>query len=93
VNQGLPDIRNRFDEMLNQVETLVNRKAALNTEIMELRNSIYTNIEIIRKQNMRLQTLDRKRRVLEIMLRNANKDSNYHKITEIVDPRCQYSSL
>ena len=47
-NHGLPDIRNRFEELLNQVTSLENEKAALNTEIMELRNSIYTNNEIIR---------------------------------------------
>ena len=86
-NHGLPDIRNRFEELLNQVMLLENEKAALNTEIMELRNSIYTNNEIIRKQDMKLQTLDRKRRVLEVMLRNAKKDSNHHKVKEIVDQR------
>jgi hypothetical protein len=86
-NHGLPNIRYRFDAMLNQVSTLENEKAALNTEIMELRNSIYTNNEIIRKQDMRLQTLDRKRRILEVMLQAGNKEPNYNKIIEIVDQR------
>jgi hypothetical protein len=86
-NHSLPEIRNRFEELLNQVATLENEKAALNTEIMGSRNSIYTNNEIIRKQDMRLRTLDRKRRVLEAMLQNAIKDTNYHKVTEIVDLR------
>jgi hypothetical protein len=36
---------------------------------------------------MRLQTLDRKRRVIEIMLQNANKDSNYNEVIKIVDQR------
>jgi hypothetical protein len=86
-SQGLPDIRNRFEELLNQVATLENEKAALNTEILGLRNSIYTNNEIIRKKNLHLRTLDRKLRQLEVMLQNANKEPNYHKVTEIVDRR------
>ena len=63
------------------------RKIALSTEILGLRNSIYTNNEIIRKQNVQLRTLDRKLSQLQIMLRNASKDSNYHKVIEIVDQR------
>ena len=53
----------------------------------ELKNSIYTNNEIIRKKNLHLRTLDRKLRQLEVMLQNANKEPNYHKVTEIVDRR------
>jgi hypothetical protein len=86
-NQGLLDTRNRFEELLNQISVLENKKAALNTEILGLRNSIYTNNEIIRKQDMRLQTLDRKRRVLDDLLHNVNKDQKYNKVTEIVDQR------
>jgi AraC-like DNA-binding protein len=86
-NQGLPDIKNRFEELLNQVSVLENEKVALNAEIFRLRNSIYTNNEIVRKQHGRLQTIDRKRRALENMLRNASKDSNYHKVIEIVNER------
>ena len=52
-----------------------------------IRNSIYTNNEIIRNQHGRLRTIDGKRRALENMLQNASKDSNYHKIIEIVDQR------
>ena len=86
-NHGLPDIRNRFEELLNQVTALDNEKAALNTEILGLRNSMYANNEIIRKKNLHLRTLDRKLRQLEVMLQNANKDQNYHKVTEIIDRR------
>jgi hypothetical protein len=86
-NHGLPDIRNRFEELLNQVTALEDEKAVLNTEILGLRNSIYTNNEIIRKQDMKLQRLNRKQRVLETMLQNANKESNYYKVKEIVDQR------
>jgi hypothetical protein len=86
-SQGLPDIRNRFEELLNQVATLENEKAALNTEILGLRNSIYTNNEIIRKKNLHLRTLDRKLRQLEVMLQNANKEPKYYKVTEIIDRR------
>jgi hypothetical protein len=49
-NYGLPDIRNRFEELLNQVTALENEKAVLNTEIVGLRNSVFTNNEIIRKK-------------------------------------------
>ena len=54
---------------------------------MGLRNSIYTNNEIIRNQNTQLLTLDRKHKQLQVMLRNTNKDPNYDKISEIVDQR------
>ena len=73
--------------MLNQFAALESEKATLNTEILGLRNSIYTNNEIIRKKHLQLRTLDRKFRQLEIMLQNANKDPNYHKVKEIVDQR------
>jgi cell division septum initiation protein DivIVA len=81
------EIKHRFEELLNQVAALENEKATLNTEILGLRNSIYTNNEIIRKKNLRLRTLDRKLRQLEVMLQNANKEPNYHKVTEIVGRR------
>ena len=64
-----------------------NKKAVLRTEILGLRNSIYTNNEIIRNQNTQLLTLDRKHKQLQVMLRNTNKDPNYDKISEIVDQR------
>jgi chromosome segregation ATPase len=84
-NHSLPEIRNRFEELLNQVGTLENEKATLNTEILGLRNSIHTNNEIIRKKKMQLQILDRKLRQLKVMLQAANKDPNYNKVIEIVD--------
>jgi hypothetical protein len=86
-NHGLPNIRNRFEVILNQVAALESEKAALNSEILGLRSSIYDNNEIIKKQDMRLQALNRKRRVLEVMLQNANKEPNYHKVTEVIDRR------
>ncbi len=86
-NHSLPVIRNRFEEILNQVSALENEKVVLNSEIMELRNSTYTNNEIIRKQNVQLRILDRKLSQFQIMLRNTSKGSNYRKITEIVDQR------
>ena len=73
--------------MINQVTALENEKAALGTEILGLRNSIYTNNEIINKRNVQLRSLDRKLSQLQIMLRNTSKGSNYRKITEIVDQR------
>ena len=86
-NHGLPDLRNRFEELLNQVMALENERTKLNTENLDIRNSIYTNNEVIRKQHGRLQTIDRKRRALEVMLQYANKDMNYRKVTEIVGQR------
>jgi hypothetical protein len=78
-NHGLPNIRYRFEELLNQVAALENEKAALNTQILGLRNSMYVNNEIIRKKNLRLRTLDRKLTQLEVMLQHANKEPNYYK--------------
>jgi hypothetical protein len=86
-SQGLPDIRDRFEELLNQVAALENEKAVLNTEIIGLKNSFYTNNEIIRKKNLHLQTLDRKLRQLDVMLQNAYKEPNYHKVAKIIDKR------
>ena len=43
---GLSDIRNKFEEPLNQVVALENEKAALNVEIMEL------NVEIMELSNL-----------------------------------------
>jgi transposase len=86
-NDGLPNIRARFEVLLNQVTSLENEKNSLNSEILGSRNSIYTNNEIIRKQNAQLRILDRKLSQLQIMLRNSTKDSNYHKVLEIVDQR------
>jgi hypothetical protein len=86
-SQGLPDIRNRFEELLNQVAALENEKNSLSTEILGLRNSIYTNNEVISKQNVQLRSLARKQSRLQIMVRNTSKDSNYHQITKIFDQR------
>ena len=55
-NHSLPNLRNRFEELLNQVTSLENEKAELNTEILGLRNSIYTNNETIRKTECRMTT-------------------------------------
>jgi hypothetical protein len=73
--------------LLNQVTALENEKNSLSTEILGLRNSIYTNNEIISKQNVQLRTLARKQNQLQVMLRKAGKDPNYNKISEIVDQR------
>ena len=86
-NDGLPNLRARFEMLLNQVTALENEKSSLNTEILSLKDSIYTNNEIIRQQKVQLRTLDRKLSQLQIMLRKAGKDPNYHRIVEIVDQR------
>jgi hypothetical protein len=86
-NYDLPNLEAKFDVLLNQVTALENEKNSLSTEILGLKNSIYTNNEIIRKQNLQLRKLDIKQSQLQVMLRKAGKESNYHKITEIVDQR------
>jgi hypothetical protein len=84
---GLPTLRNKHEDLLNQATTLQGEKLALGTEILGLRNSIYTNNEIITKQNEYSRKLENKLNRLQILLRNASKDSNYHKVMEIVDQR------
>ena len=86
-NDGIPNLRARFEELLNQVTALENEKDSLSTEILGLKSSIYSNNEIIRKQNVQLRSLDRKLSQLQIMLRKAGKDPDYHRIVEIVDQR------
>jgi transposase len=87
VRYGLPSLRNRQEDFLNQVRTLQGERQALGIEILRLRNSIYTNNEIINRQNEQSEKLDRKLNRLQIMLRNVCKDSNYHKLREIIDQR------
>jgi hypothetical protein len=84
---GLPSLRARFEMLLNQITTLENEKSSLSNDILELKDSIYTNNETIRKQNAQMRSLDRKLSQLQIMLRKAGKDPNYHRIVEIVDQR------
>ena len=86
-NNGLPNLRDKFEVLLNQVTALENEKNSLSTEILVSRNSVYSNNEIIKKQNVQLRSLDRKLSQLQIMLQKAGKDSNYNKISEIVDQR------
>jgi hypothetical protein len=91
-NDGLPNLRARFEVLLNQIAALENEKNSLNNEILGLRNSIYTNNETIRKQNVQLRSLVKKQSVIEIMLQNASKESNYPKVTELVDQRLNDNS-
>jgi hypothetical protein len=86
-NTRLPTLRNRFEDLLNQLIVLEKEKASMNSKILGLRRSIYTNNEIIRKQNTHLRSLNGKRRALDIMLQNASQDRNYHRIIEIVEQR------
>jgi len=73
--------------LLNQVTTLQGEKAALGSEILELRNSIYANNEIISRQNEQSRRLDSKLDRLHILFGNVSKSSNYHKLLEIIDQR------
>jgi transposase len=86
-NDGLPNLRAKFEMLLNQVTVLENEKTALSTEILGLRNSIYSNNEIISHQKIQLRSLDRKLSQLQIMLQKASKDPNYHKVTQLVDQK------
>jgi hypothetical protein len=84
---GLPSLRNRHEDLLSQVTALQRERVALNNEIQGLRNSIYANNEIISRWNEQSREIDRKLNGLLVLLRNANKDSNYHKVKEIIDQR------
>ena len=86
-NYGLPTLRNRHEELLNQVTALQSKKVTLINEIQGLRNSIYANNEIISRQNEESRKLDRKLDRLHTLLRNASKGSDYHKVMEIIDQR------
>jgi hypothetical protein len=86
-NYGLPTLRTRHEDLLNQVRALQSEKVELINEIHGLRNSIYINSEIIDRQNLQSRNLDRKLNRLRIMLRSAIKDPNYQNVMEIVDQR------
>jgi hypothetical protein len=86
-NYGLPSIRNRYEDLLNQVTTLQGEKVALGTDILGIRNSMHTNNEIITKQNEESRRLDNKLNRLHFLLRNASKGSSYRKVMEIIDQR------
>jgi arsenate reductase-like glutaredoxin family protein len=87
VNNGLPSLRNRHEDLLNQLTGLEKKKVVLGREILGLKSSIYTNNEIINRQIEQSRKLDRKLNQLHILLMNADEDSNYHKVIEIIDQR------
>jgi hypothetical protein len=84
---GLPTLRNRYEDLLNQVRTLQGEKVALINEIHGLRNSIHATNEIISRQSERSRELDSRLNRLHLLLINASKGSNYHKVMEIIDQR------
>jgi hypothetical protein len=84
---GLPNLRNRYEGLLNQVTALQSEKAALGTENLGLRNSIHTTNEIISRQHEESRNLENKLNRLHILLRNTSKGSDYHKLMEIIDQR------
>jgi arsenate reductase-like glutaredoxin family protein len=86
-NNGLPSLRNRHEDLLNQLTGLEKKKVVLGREILGLKSSIYTNNEIINRQIEQSRKLDRKLNQLHILLMNAGEDSNYHKVIEIIDQR------
>jgi hypothetical protein len=86
-NYGLPNLRNKCEDLSSQVTALQNEKVTLGTEILVLRNSIHSNTEIISRQNQESRKLENKLNQLHILLRSATKDSNYNKVMEIVDQR------
>ena len=81
-NNGLPSLRNRHEDLLNQLTGLEKKKVVLGREILGLKSSIYTNNEIINRQNEQSRKLDRKLNQLHILLINAGEDSNYHKVRD-----------
>ena len=78
-NDGLPNIRNRFEELLNQVTALENEKNSLSTEILGLRNSIYTNNEIIRETEC---TITNTRQKTESITNHASKHEQRLKLSQ-----------
>jgi hypothetical protein len=54
-NHGLPDIRNRFEELLNQVAALENEKNSLSTEILGLKIKF---IQIMKSSGNRTHNCD-----------------------------------
>jgi hypothetical protein len=86
-NYGLPSLRNRHEDLLNQVRALQSEKIVLINEIRGFRNSIYTNNKIISRQNEESEKLDRKLNRLLGLLQNASKGSDYHKLMEVIDQR------
>jgi uncharacterized coiled-coil protein SlyX len=56
----LPSLRSRQEDLLHQVTALESKKAILNMEIQRLRNLVYANNEIVRKQIEHLRKLNRK---------------------------------
>jgi hypothetical protein len=86
-NYGLPTLRTRHEDLLNQVTALQREKLVLINEIQGLRNSIHLTNGIISRQNEQSRDLDRKLNRIHILLRNVNKNSNYHKLMEIIDQR------
>jgi len=87
VSNSLPSLRNRREDLLNQVRTLQGEKQVLGIEILRLRNSIYADNEIISRQNEQSRELQSRLNRLHILLQNASKGSNYQKVTEIIDQR------
>jgi hypothetical protein len=77
-NEGLPNLRARFEVLLNQITTLENEKNSLSTEILGLRNSIYTNNETIRKQNVQAITVPK----TEYIRNNASKRKQRLKLSQ-----------
>jgi transposase len=90
---GLPSLRNRYEDLLNQVTASQRKKVALGTEILGLRNSIHATNEILYRQNEESRMLDRKLNRLHMLLRDASKDSNHRKVMEIVDQRLNDKKL
>jgi hypothetical protein len=82
-----PYLNARVENLLDQVTSLESEKAALSTEVQRLRNSIYTNKEIIGRQDEQSRKLERKLDRLYILLRNASKSSNYQKVIEMIEQR------
>ena len=73
--------------MINQVAALENEKAALNKEILRLRNSIHENNEAIGRQDGQSRKLDRELNRLYVLVQDVSKDPKYQAIMKIVGQR------
>ena len=92
-NYGLPNLKNRQEDLLDQVTALESKKGALSTEVQRLRNSIYTNNQIISGQDKHSRDLNRKLNRSLVLLQNASKHPNYHKVMEIIGQRLNDKKL
>lgn len=84
---ALPCLKNKSEDLLNQITALENEKTALGAEILGLRNSIHENNEAIGRQNRQSRKLGSKLNRVRPLIRNTEKEPKYQKAMKILDQR------